>query len=173
MKNTNKIANEILKSAEQDLTTFPCPECGTDVVRQSMFCLKCQKKVKEAASGELDPGWERISIILETDEYRKLQTLTNIKEIFVKDVVNDLIKIYNDVAVTDEDKKKIKEEKEKLIDEIKKLVEIQREESKNAALFGKKELDEIDIIIKFIKSKARSMGKKPKEIIKEIYQRFY
>lgn len=34
--------------------TFKCPTCGTKVLEQTSYCVKCKKKVKKAASGKLE-----------------------------------------------------------------------------------------------------------------------
>jgi predicted RNA-binding Zn-ribbon protein involved in translation (DUF1610 family) len=40
--------------------TFKCPECGTNVLQQTGYCVKCKKKVKQAedveATGPIAPG---------------------------------------------------------------------------------------------------------------------
>lgn len=73
----------------------------------------------------LEKGWERVTIILKKDNYDNLKKITDIKSVFVKDVINDLIEIYNRVAITDKDKQNIEKEKQELQDEIKKLVEVE------------------------------------------------
>ena len=87
-------------------------------------------------SQDLQQGWERVTIILKTEDFQKLKTISDIKSLFIKDIVNDLIKIYNKVAITDKDKKNMQKEKEHLVDEIKKLVQVQTEgeENKNTLL---------------------------------------
>lgn len=82
---------------------------------------------KEIISQELESGWERITIILNKDSFEKLKTISDLKEIFIKDIVNGLVKIYNRIAITDPDfKSRIQEEKQKLEKEIKKLIDIQK-----------------------------------------------
>jgi DNA-directed RNA polymerase subunit RPC12/RpoP len=46
-----KIAAELLKLAKELVSaeTFPCPDCGTKVLENTGYCLKCKKKVKQAA----------------------------------------------------------------------------------------------------------------------------
>ena len=38
-----------IKNLKEEFTkeTFKCPNCGTKVSKNSYFCLKCQKKVKD------------------------------------------------------------------------------------------------------------------------------
>ena len=49
-----RIASELVKLASDLMAadTFECPDCGTKVLDQTEYCVKCQKKVKEAAEGE-------------------------------------------------------------------------------------------------------------------------
>lgn len=41
----DRIASEIL--AERNNDTFKCPECGTKVLDNTGYCVKCQKKVEK------------------------------------------------------------------------------------------------------------------------------
>ena len=40
-----KIAKELM--AKANTKTFKCPECGSKVLEQTGYCVKCQKKVKK------------------------------------------------------------------------------------------------------------------------------
>lgn len=80
---------------------------------------------------DLQSGWERVTIILNREDFQKLKSISDIKSLFVKDIVNELIKVYNRVAITDKDKENIQKEKENLENEIKKLVRIQEEIKKD------------------------------------------
>lgn len=55
----DKIQKVLIKAGRKDLAeeyynkiaagnsdTFPCPECGTKVLENTGYCLKCKKKVK-------------------------------------------------------------------------------------------------------------------------------
>lgn len=47
-----KLASELMKIArllesKGNTKTFKCPECGTKVLEQTKYCVKCKKKVKE------------------------------------------------------------------------------------------------------------------------------
>ena len=108
-----------LKSQETTLYNHPEPSC-----------LKNADK-------DLPKGWERITIILESEHFDKLKTITDVKEIFIKDVVNDLIKIYNSVAITNKDNKNIEKEKKELKKKIIDLVKVQqinKEQEKDKSL---------------------------------------
>jgi len=105
MKNNNT-PNLDLKSTKSPLYSRSVPEFMKD-------------------SQDLDEGWSRTTIILEDEPYDKLETISNIKGLFVKDIVNDLIKIYNSVAITDKDNQNIEKEKKKLKEEIINLVKVQ------------------------------------------------
>lgn len=73
---------------------------------------------------------ERITIDLDTNEYDKLKEISDVKEIFVKDIVDDLIKIYNENAITDEGfQNKVDEEKEILNKEIRELQNLEDQDS--------------------------------------------
>ena len=37
------------KKVKEAAETFKCPDCGTKVLKQTGYCVKCKKKVKEAA----------------------------------------------------------------------------------------------------------------------------
>ena len=88
---------------------------------------KLASEIIKKADEDLQPGWERITIILKSDDFKKLKTISDVKKIFIKDIVSGLIEIYNRVAITDKDKENIEEEKIKLEEEIKKLVQIQED----------------------------------------------
>ena len=88
---------------------------------------KLAEQILKCSEEDLDPGWERITIILQSEPFQKLKTISDIKGIFVKDIVNELIKIYNVVAVTDKDKQNIEKEKKELKEKIKQLVKIQED----------------------------------------------
>jgi len=49
----NKIAKDVMRLAESVMSadTFKCPSCDTKVLKQTGFCVKCKKKVKEGARG--------------------------------------------------------------------------------------------------------------------------
>jgi predicted RNA-binding Zn-ribbon protein involved in translation (DUF1610 family) len=52
--NKELVASELLKIAEMlvgTTGTFKCPECGTGVLENTGYCVKCKKKVKEATTG--------------------------------------------------------------------------------------------------------------------------
>ena len=73
----------------------------------------------------------RATIVVDEKLFDRLKEITDIKQIFIKDVINELIDIYNTQAITDPDfQKRVEEEKSKLSDEIKKLIELQKEKSK-------------------------------------------
>ena len=48
--NRQKIAKELVAAARELLSanngTFKCPECGTKVLEQTGYCVKCKKKVE-------------------------------------------------------------------------------------------------------------------------------
>jgi len=43
-----QVASELVKIAKELLAakTFPCPICGTKVLEQTKYCVKCKKKVE-------------------------------------------------------------------------------------------------------------------------------
>ena len=53
----DNIQKELIKAGRKDLAeeyynkvaaeTFKCPNCGTNVLKQTGYCLKCKKKVSE------------------------------------------------------------------------------------------------------------------------------
>ena len=43
-----KLAKSLV--SEADKGTFKCPECDTKVLKQTSYCVKCQKKVKQAGN---------------------------------------------------------------------------------------------------------------------------
>jgi len=49
-----KIAKVLLQIAKKLMAadTFKCPECGTKVLEQTGYCVKCKKKVKKAEKAE-------------------------------------------------------------------------------------------------------------------------
>lgn len=46
-----RIASELVKLAKQlvGADTFECPDCGTKVLENTGYCVKCKKKVKQAS----------------------------------------------------------------------------------------------------------------------------
>ena len=44
------LAQEYYKKISQNTDTFPCPTCGTKVLENTGYCLKCKKKVTKAAA---------------------------------------------------------------------------------------------------------------------------
>ena len=49
-----KVARQLVKMAKSILSadntkTFPCPVCGTKVLENTGYCVKCKKKVKKAS----------------------------------------------------------------------------------------------------------------------------
>lgn len=46
-----KIARELLEAAKELVAaeTFKCPDCGSKVLEQTKYCVKCKKKVKKAS----------------------------------------------------------------------------------------------------------------------------
>jgi len=56
--NKRKVANELIKLAKVLISadTFKCPECDTKVLKQTGYCVKCKKKVKEASAKILGGG---------------------------------------------------------------------------------------------------------------------
>jgi len=52
---SKRVAQQLVKLAKQliaadNTETFKCPECGTKVLKNTGYCVKCKKKVKEAKS---------------------------------------------------------------------------------------------------------------------------
>jgi len=49
--NNERVAQELVKIAKElvGADTFPCPDCGTKVLDQTEYCVKCQKKVKKGS----------------------------------------------------------------------------------------------------------------------------
>jgi len=50
--NKKMIAKELLMAAKEIMAagTFKCPDCGSKVLDQTKYCVKCKKKVKKAAA---------------------------------------------------------------------------------------------------------------------------
>jgi len=52
--NRTELASELVRiasmlvDADDKTKTFECPECGTKVLENTGYCLKCKEKVKEA-----------------------------------------------------------------------------------------------------------------------------
>jgi uncharacterized Zn finger protein (UPF0148 family) len=49
--NREAVASELIRIAEMlvgTTGTFKCPECGTKVLENTGYCIKCEKKVKQA-----------------------------------------------------------------------------------------------------------------------------
>jgi hypothetical protein len=42
-------SNRVTRIVEAKAKTFKCPECGTKVLEQTAYCVKCKKKVKKAS----------------------------------------------------------------------------------------------------------------------------
>jgi predicted RNA-binding Zn-ribbon protein involved in translation (DUF1610 family) len=42
--------------------TFECPNCGSKVLKNTGYCLKCKEKVKQAAWEGLPTGWTEASL---------------------------------------------------------------------------------------------------------------
>ena len=40
------LTNSTIKIAKGNTKTFPCPDCGTKVLEQTKYCVKCKKKVE-------------------------------------------------------------------------------------------------------------------------------
>ena len=59
--NRQRVAEQLVALAEVLVSadTFKCPECGTKVLEQTGYCVKCKKKVKEAAEDESSGTPER------------------------------------------------------------------------------------------------------------------
>lgn len=63
MDKMQRIAEDMLdltRSLKSDSKTFKCPNCGTPVLKQTGYCVKCKKKVKEAAqkiASDQDDPW--------------------------------------------------------------------------------------------------------------------
>lgn len=53
---------EIAKLLTGTTGTFECPHCGTKVLENTGYCVKCEKKVKEAAWEGLPTGWTKASL---------------------------------------------------------------------------------------------------------------
>lgn len=53
---------EIAKLITGTTGTFKCPECGTKVLENTGYCVKCQKKVKQAQWETLPTGWTKASL---------------------------------------------------------------------------------------------------------------
>ncbi len=56
--NREAVAKELLAIAKELIGTtgtFKCPECGTKVLENTGYCLKCKEKVKKAEDIPLDP----------------------------------------------------------------------------------------------------------------------
>jgi len=51
MIDSKKVARELVAVAKDLMAadTFKCPDCGSKVLEQTGYCVKCQKKVKKAA----------------------------------------------------------------------------------------------------------------------------
>ena len=51
--NREAVAKELVAIAKLLATTgtFKCPECGTGVLENTGYCVKCEKKVKQATTG--------------------------------------------------------------------------------------------------------------------------
>ena len=75
----------------------------------------------------LQPGLKRVTIILDEEKYKKLKQISDVKEVSVKDIVNGLIDIYIDEAITQEDMKNMEIKKEDLTKEIKELIQLQED----------------------------------------------
>lgn len=74
----NKIAKELMKIAEELIEsetnneTFECPECGTDVLDNTGYCVDCEQKVKDASkktAAETFPCPECGTKVLENTHY--------------------------------------------------------------------------------------------------------
>jgi len=52
-----RVARELMKMAKElvggNSDTFKCPDCGTKVLENTGYCLKCKKKVKKAARNSI------------------------------------------------------------------------------------------------------------------------
>ena len=53
--NNKRIARELLQIAKELMAadTYKCPECGTKVLEQTGYCVKCKKKVKKAVDDKV------------------------------------------------------------------------------------------------------------------------
>jgi len=58
-----QVAIELVRLAKEliSVDTFKCPECGTKVLKQTGYCVKCKKKVKEASG--------RVAVMRNTPEF--------------------------------------------------------------------------------------------------------
>ena len=53
---------EIAKLITGTTGTFKCPNCGTKVLENTGYCVKCEKKVKQAQWETLPTGWTKASL---------------------------------------------------------------------------------------------------------------
>jgi predicted RNA-binding Zn-ribbon protein involved in translation (DUF1610 family) len=73
--------------------TFPCPTCGTKVLEQTKYCVKCKKKVKGAS--EEEPK--------EVEEKKEEVEASEIQDFWTKEAMNRVAKaIVSDVLGMDE-----------------------------------------------------------------------
>lgn len=53
-----------------------------------------------------------VSIEVNEEEYNRLKEITDIKQVFIKDIISKLISIYNEQAITDKNFQQRKQEEE-------------------------------------------------------------
>ena len=99
-----KIARELVSIARHLISadTFKCPECGSKVLEQTGYCVKCKKKVKKARDltakapqwGKGKPIWRDIkkgqTFKYKGKEWKKVSKTKAVqvtKELYVRDNV--------------------------------------------------------------------------------------
>ena len=75
-----KIAKALVKIAKELIAadTYKCPECGTKVLEQTGYCVKCKKKVKKAKDDKvasLDPTEQRGNRKIKTIASKRFGTM--------------------------------------------------------------------------------------------------
>ena len=118
-----KLAREIAGEPREAADTFKCPTCGTKVLEQTGYCVKCKKKVKEAAAQallkiarELTSGSREATKIMDfnkvpnKDDFQKWK-LKDASEAFAgswgrQTTIGDVLFFLNMAAMAWEDKQK-------------------------------------------------------------------
>ena len=86
-------------------------------------------QIVREADEDLAPGWTRATIHVNEEKFKRLKQISDVKGIFIKDIIDGLIDIYNENAITDKDRESIQKEKEVLERKIKELVALTEEQA--------------------------------------------
>ena len=75
---------------------------------------------------DLPYGWMRATFIVQKENFYKFKNLTTVKGLDMKDVINDLLQIFNGNALDVDDREKLKDQRVNMIQQIKKMDDLEK-----------------------------------------------